>query len=317
MSDLTIRPLQRGETEVFSSYPFGRVPGLWESERDYAALLAAGEYRPEHTWVAIREDVVVARACWWAGPEDERPAALDWLEAEPGPHQVQLGTRLLLAAHVQMRNDKGARPDYHLFLPPAWRNHPKIKAAAEARMETARNAGLRPFVERLSFRWSASQNPTPKGSDRLRFRTADDAQMLPALRRVLVDTLDAFSRRDIDRRGLENTAEVQLQELSWFPSPREWWQLAYTSSNEFVGLVIPARNYERPIIAYIGVVPEHRGLGYVDDLLAEALGRLSEVAPGEEVAADTDRDNVPMAKAFARVGFRKTGERIVLTDAQI
>ena len=60
MSDLTIRPLQRGETEVFSSYPFGRVPGLWESERDYAALLAAGEYRPEHTWVAIREDVVVA-----------------------------------------------------------------------------------------------------------------------------------------------------------------------------------------------------------------------------------------------------------------
>ncbi len=83
MTELIIRPLRAGETDFFLSYPFPRQPELWETARDYAALVATGEYRPEHTWVAIRDGIVVARACWWAGPDDEHPAALDWLEAEP------------------------------------------------------------------------------------------------------------------------------------------------------------------------------------------------------------------------------------------
>jgi hypothetical protein len=67
----------------------------------------------------MRDGVVVAQACWWTGPEDRLPAVLDWLEAMPGPEQVELSTQLLLVAHETMRNDEGMRPDYHLFLPPA------------------------------------------------------------------------------------------------------------------------------------------------------------------------------------------------------
>jgi RimJ/RimL family protein N-acetyltransferase len=315
MSELTIRPLRPGETELFLSYPFPRQPELWETVRDYPALLAGGEYRPEHTWVAIRDGVVVARACWWSGPGDERPAALDWLEAEPGPQQIDLGTRLLLAAHETMRNEEGRRPDYHLFLPPDWRDQPTLRIAGEARLQAARNAGLAPFVERYSYAWSAERDGLPACSDRLEFRPADEAQMLAALRQVLVGTLDAHDRRNIAKHGLERAAELQLEGLRWFPSPREWWQLAYTKSGELVGVIVPARNYTDPTIGYLGVVPAQRGRGYVNDLLAEMAWRLNELAPGEEVGADTDFENVPMAKAFTRAGFRTTAEHLVLTDA--
>lgn len=315
MSKLIIRPLQPGETELFLSYPFPRQPELWETARDYRALLATGEYRPEHTWVAIRDGVVVARACWWTGQEDKYPASLDWIEAEPGPQQVELGTRLVLAAHQTMRNEEGARPDCHLFLPPGWRDRPEVRPAAEARLQTAQNAGLTLFVERYSYAWSAERDGLPPRSDRLEFRPADDAEMLAALRQLLVGTLDAHDRRNIAAHGIDRAAELQLEGLHWFPSPREWWQLAHTKSGDLVGVIVPARNYSSPTIGYLGVVPGQRGHGYVNDLLAEMTWRLSEVAPGEDVGADTDFANVTMAKAFTRAGFRTTDEHLVLTDA--
>ncbi len=90
--------------------------------------------------------------------------------------------------------------------------------------------------------------------------------------------------------------------------------MAYTGSREFVGVIVPARNYTNPTIGYVGVVPEQRGQGYINDLLAEMAWRLSSLAPGEEVGADTDFSNFPMARAFTRAGFQTTAEHLVLTD---
>jgi RimJ/RimL family protein N-acetyltransferase len=156
----------------------------------------------------------------------------------------------------------------------------------------------------------------PTRSERLAFRPADDAQVLDVLRQLLVDTLDEHDRSEIAAHGIERTAELQLKGLYWFPSPREWWQLAYTQSDELVGLIIPARNYRMPTIGYIGVVPAQRGQGYVDDLLTEMAWRLLELALGEAVGADTDFGNVPMAKAFARAGFRIIEDHLVLSDGR-
>ncbi len=228
--------------------------------------------------------------------------------------QVDLSTRLLLAAHKTMRNDEGMRPDYHLFLPPRWRDHPAVRIAGEVRLEGARGAGLALFVERYPYSWMAELDDLPARSKRLEFCSAGDAEMLDALRRVLVDTLDAHDRRNIARHGLERAAALQLESLQWFPSPREWWQLAYTSSRELVGMIVPARNYTNPTIGYVGVVPEQRGQGYINDLLAEMAWRLSSLAPGEEVGADTDFSNFAMARAFTRAGFQTTAEHLVLTD---
>lgn len=315
MPELVIRPLQPDETGLFFSYPFERTAGLWETARDYQMLLASGQYRPEHTWVALRDGVVAARACFWAGREDKHPVSLDWLEAEPGPQQVDLSTQLLLTAHQTIRNVEGKRPDYHLFMPPGWRDDAALLAAGEARLQAARNAGLTPFVERFTYRWSAELDGLPKRSERLEFRPADDSQVLAVLRQLLVGTLDAHDQRAVATLGIEQAAKRQLEDLHWFPSPRDWWQLACTRSGELVGLIVPARNYSQPTIGYIGVIPEQRGKGYVDDLLAELAWRLSERAPGEAVGADTDFANLPMARAFARAGFRIVEEHLVLTDA--
>ena len=182
MAELIIRPLLPGETELFLSYPFPRQPELWETARDYRALLATGEYRPEHSWVAIRDGVVVARACWWTGRDEKRPSSLDWIEAAPGPEQVELATRLIQVAHQTMRNDKGKRPDCHLFFPPGWRDKPALRTACQARLRAAQNAGLALFVERFTYAWSAGRDGLPTRSDRLDFRPAEDSEMLPALR---------------------------------------------------------------------------------------------------------------------------------------
>ena len=316
MPQLTIRPLAAGETDLFLSYPFPRGPGIWETRRDYAALGAKGQYRPEHTWVAIEDGVVVARAAWWCGQEDETPAALDWLEAEPGPRQVELATALLLEAHKTMRNQDGKRPDYHVFLPPGWREDATLRGWFEARSQAAQNAGLQLFVERYTYRWSAAKDGLPARGTRLEYRQADDAKMLVALREILAGTLDAHDRHTIAEHGLERAAEMQLEGLEWFPSPRDWWRLAYTRDGDLAGLIIPGRNFSMPTICYIGVVPAQRGHRFVDELLAEMSWMLAELAPGEEVGADTDFANKPMAAAFKRAGYRITEEHLVLTDAE-
>jgi hypothetical protein len=315
MHELEIRPLDLDETDLFYSYPYETIPEVgYEARVSYSERLERGEYRPEHTWVAIRDGRVLARAAWWTGPNDERPASLDWLEAAPGPEQVELASLLLQAAHARMRNADGERPDYHLLVPTDWKQRPQIRRAAQARIAAATNAGLKPFVERLSYRWSPTSDGLPERTSRLHFAPADDDAFLPVLRGVLEDTLDAYDRREIAAHGLDAAAEAQLRELHWYPSPRSWWQLAYTEDGVLTGLIVPARNLSRPTIAYLGVLPAQRGHGYVNDLLAEMAWRLAELAPGEEVGADTDVGNAPMARAFAHAGFRTVATRIVMTE---
>ena len=62
-------------------------------------------------------------------------------------------------------------------------------------------------------------------------------------------------------------------------------------------------------IGYIGVVPERRGRGYVNDLLARGTETLLRVGNGQVLRADTDVDNAPMAAAFERAGYRRFATR--------
>jgi RimJ/RimL family protein N-acetyltransferase len=95
------------------------------------------------------------------------------------------------------------------------------------------------------------------------------------------------------------------------PSPREWWRLAFTQDGELVGLTVPGRNYAAPVIGIVGVVPEQRGHGHAYDLLVEATHLLVEEGV-DEITADTDTTNTPMAATFARAGYPITQERVYL-----
>jgi RimJ/RimL family protein N-acetyltransferase len=68
-------------------------------------------------------------------------------------------------------------------------------------------------------------------------------------------------------------------------------------------------------VSYLGVLSQHRGQGYVDDLLSEITHMHAE--RGEpKITGTTDRGNAPMAAAFLRCGYAVTKPRIVLSPPQ-
>jgi hypothetical protein len=300
MTDLVIRPLTAGEEELFLSMTDPALVGVASTGRNYRECVAAGQYRPEWTWVALRGGRVVARAAWWGGPDDPTPVTLDWFDPGDRPDD---GAALLRAAPFGC--------EYCLVLPPGWRDRPDVRVAAQARIGAAERAGMRPLVERLRYTWTPAEG-LPERPGRLAFRPEpDDGVVLDVLRQVEHGTLDAHSRRTIERHGLDAAAREDLDILRWFPSPRDWWRLAYTPSGALVGITVPSRNYASPVIGLIGVVSGQRGHGYGYDLLVEATHMLVEA--GEEiVVGETDTSNWPMAAAFARARYQITQERVFL-----
>jgi hypothetical protein len=97
MTDLVIRALAPGEEHLFESLPDPGLVGFAAFGDTYSGMAAEGQYRREWTWVAIRGDTVVARAAWWAGPEDDKPLVLDWFDFT----DADAGVTLLRTAPLQ------------------------------------------------------------------------------------------------------------------------------------------------------------------------------------------------------------------------
>ncbi|MEU5947111.1 GNAT family N-acetyltransferase [Micromonospora sp. NPDC047465] len=299
MTDLVIRPLTVGEEKLFDSLPDPGLVGRAAFGENYSDMAADGQYRPEWSWVALRGDVVVARAAWWGGPDDVAPLALDWFDFT----DREAAVRLLRTAPL--------RAEYSLSVPPGWRDDPAVRAQAEARIEAATAAGMSVLVERYRYRWKPECG-LPARPGRLEFRPEpDDAVILDVLRRVGEESLDAHARHTAAEHGPDAAAQEELDLLRWLPSPRDWWRLAWTPEGELVGVTVPARNHSDPIVGFVGVVPEQRGHGYAYDLLVEATNLLVEAGVKEIVAA-TDQTNHPMAATFARAGYPIERERIDL-----
>jgi RimJ/RimL family protein N-acetyltransferase len=299
MTDLVIRPLAAGEEELFESLPDPGLVGFAAFGDTYAGMAAAGEYRPEWTWVALRDGVVVARAAWWAGPDDDKPLALDWFDFTDED------------AAVQLLRTSPLRAEYSLKLPPGWRDDPAARQQAQARMDAAVSAGLTPLVERYRYRWTPDCGLPPRPG-RLEFRPEpEDAVIFDVLRRVHQGSLDAHERRAVAESGVDAAAQEDLDYLRWMPSPRDWWRLAYTPGGELVGLSAPGRTYGDPVVGYIGVVPEQRGHGYAYDLLIEATHMLADEG-ADRIVAGTDQTNFPMVATFAKAGYPIAQERIDL-----
>ncbi|MBB5936085.1 GNAT family N-acetyltransferase [Streptomyces zagrosensis] len=296
MTDLVIRQLSESDAHLFHTLPDPELVGHAAFERRYATVAVGGEYRPEWTWVALREDTVVARAAWWAGPSDDKPIALDWFDFTDRD------------AAVELLRTAPFRSDYVLLLPPNWQQDPALREAAQARAEAARAAGMDQLVDRYRYTWTPDCG-VPAQPGRLTFRPEpDDAEILSVLRRIQHGTLDAHARRTIGTAGHDAAAQEEMDFFRWCPSPREWWRTAWTREGELVGLHIPARNQTSPVIGSIGVVPEHRGHGYAYDLLADCT-RLLAAEGVTQIIAETDHENRPMAMNFTKAGYPVTQER--------
>jgi ribosomal protein S18 acetylase RimI-like enzyme len=303
MSALVVRPIGSDEVELFTSFadasPLGLKPPL--------AMYLDGLhhwYRPAWSWVALGDGRVVARVAFSGPPDAKLPFAMGSLEIGTRPDRVETGLALVRTAYGAMTGGgtgEGGRPEYRQFLPVDWHEHADMQAAVEDRRTVARLAGLRFLVERLELRWPAEPGAVlPSRPGRLSFRpVGDDAEALAVVRGTLEGTLDAHARRDMARDGVDAAARAIVEEL---PGPRSLVRLAYDPAESSVGITVPGLRPWGADIAYVGVLPEHRGNGYADELLVEASHLLVEGGATEIVAA-TDVGNAPMAAAFARCGY--------------
>ncbi|MEV4705229.1 GNAT family N-acetyltransferase [Actinoplanes sp. NPDC049316] len=288
---LHLRPLTgRDEIDLFNRLPY-------VLNREIATDLDAGRRRLGWLWVALDSGRVVARAGFWAPPGDAVPMFLDVFDVAPG--HLDAGVRLLTEALATV-----PRPEeYTRFVPAGWRDDPHVRREVENLIAALERTGAKLFVERLRLQWQAG-TPLPPRSGRLTFRPVADPEELVALMTDVMDgTLDAHGRADLTRMSAAQAARRQYdEELSRYTSPREWWRIGCLPDGRPAGFVVPAHNGYNPIIAYIGVVPSHRGHGYIDEILAEGTGVLAaEGVP--RIRAATDVGNVPMARAFARAGY--------------
>jgi GNAT superfamily N-acetyltransferase len=299
VTELVIRPLQAGEEHLFDSYEAPVLVGFAIFGRTYEEMAAKNEYRPEWTWVALRDSRVVARAAWWAGPADSEPLTLDWFDfIDPAD-----GEALLRAAPFKV--------EYCLALPGGWRSDPKILAAGLARIDAAERAGMKPLVERFRYTWTPACGLPPRPG-RLEFRAEpDDEVIVDVLWRIQQGSLDAHKVEDLKRLSPQEAAREELKELYWYPAPRQWWKLAYTPGGDVVGITVPSKNYSTPVVGFIGVVPEQRGHGYAYDLLVECTHLLAEEGV-EQIVGETDMTNFPMAANFRKAGYPVTQERVFL-----
>ncbi|MEU5212669.1 GNAT family N-acetyltransferase [Streptomyces sp. NPDC020742] len=305
-----MRPITgREELDLFSQLPYVLNEELGDD-------LAGGRRRPEWMWVALRDGRLLARAAWWSRSAGNAPLFLDILDIDDstsGSDRVDIGVRLLHTAMAATLPDGSLPPEYSRFVPPDWRENAVTRQAVEDRMTVLGETGARLFVERLRLEWSPD-SPVPEPSRRLVFRPVHKGGELVALMASALDgTLDAHGRDDLTRMSLHEAAVRHYEdELARYTSPRDWWRIATLPHGEPVGFVIPARNDYNAIIAYLAVLPSHRGKGYIDDLLAEGT-RVLAAQHVPRIRASTDVGNVPMANAFQRAGYVNFEREINMT----
>jgi RimJ/RimL family protein N-acetyltransferase len=125
-----------------------------------------------------------------------------------------------------------------------------------------------------------------------------------AIARVTDGTLDRRLRQRQEQLGPAGAARELFELVQALGYEPGWWQLAYTTTGEFAGLIMPAKGggEGEAFIGYIGVTPEQRGHGYAGELLAQATALL-QASGVTTIAADTDTGNTPMANAFRGVGY--------------
>ncbi|UBU17681.1 GNAT family N-acetyltransferase [Nonomuraea gerenzanensis] len=291
----------------------------WSHPDRLLSFLESGAYRFDRIWLAEAEPggEIMARAVWWGFPGTDRPLALDCLYVAPSvislTDRVGLAADLLGRAHAAY----GEAPAYHVFLSSGWRDDPRASAAIAWRWEAAGRAGLTDELERLRYEWTPADAPVPEPSDRLVFREDDDDEaFVAAFMRVAVGTLDHHTRQALTGMGPEAQAREDVGDYRSMPGERAWWRLAFDKAGELVGVALPSANNAGPVVGYLGVVPEQRGHGYVDDLLAE-ITRFHAGRGVQRIVADTDTGNVPMARAFERAGYRNFAIRLVLSASPV
>lgn len=196
-----------------------------------------------------------------------------------------------------------------VFAPPGTTVSDEAVAALVVPLESA---GWRLLVERRHYEFEAPPGLAADEETNLTFERLaepDDPRLAACHRAVMRDTLDAHDLDLVGRLGFDEACRESLRYLL-AADPVDRIHLATDSAGSVVGMVSGhVLTNQRGVVIFVGVAHEQRGRGYGRQLLAWQTQRL--LAGGATtLIADTDNANVPMARAFADVGWPQTETRI-------
>jgi ribosomal protein S18 acetylase RimI-like enzyme len=268
----------------------------------------SGRRRPEWVWGVRGDDdpAALGVVAAFGAPDGSRIWVLDHFGLPDAPTV----TRELVAVASRAALAAGAE-EAGIFAPAG----ATVDDPALAHLvEPLRDAGWVLLVERRHYEFEPPADLAAGVGTALRFeQLADpaDPRLAACHREVMRDTLDEHDRVLIERVGFEDACRESLAFLL-DADPVECIHLAFDDAGDVVGLVSGlSMPTGRAFVLFVGVARAHRGRGYGRQLLGWQTREL--VATGAHtLVADTDNANVPMARAFADVGWPQTETRIDL-----
>jgi RimJ/RimL family protein N-acetyltransferase len=271
------------------------------------SLLRQGHTSPGWCLIGLKDGVPVGRAALWAPPGESVPTDIVLIEVDWSEPDLATGQALLDGVH-ELASDLGAENLSHsVDGPPA---SPQYQENEEARVRLMTNAGYELLRDGLRWRyagWSRDQVPAASLDFRPLPEVGEDA-FVEALASTYEGARDTWITLTVEERGALGAAQTDFLRYQSMEHLPEWWELAYTKDGRLAGLVMPARNPNVAVIAYIGVVPEQRGQGHAAHLVRRGTEQL--LAGGaDEICGDCDRDNLAMANVFARSGYERFARR--------
>lgn len=290
---LTIRAIDEGELEAFAALD----PTAPDMASTLRGLWSDGSSRPAWTLVAEDGDRLVGRAALFTEelgcglPIVEGRLAGLWVADEPGALAVAQG---LIERAVEL--GRGVTPFIERRL------NAEVHPRKEFWVAALRNAGFDLFQEKQGFVWTDAGQVLPAPT-RLAFnpiRAAGTEAFAAAMAATIPGTLDRNDRFYLDTCGAAGWGHEMVGALE--ADDDEGWLIATEPDGSLAGYVAVGR-FEEGVgtIVHIGVAPDRRGRGYVDELLQAA--NLAARARGyRSMLSDVDVENAPMLAAMERNG---------------
>jgi RimJ/RimL family protein N-acetyltransferase len=296
VKDVRVRALQLDEIDRFCE--LGEDSGTFKET--LSELWTRKECCPEWCFVAEEDDRWIGRVAYWIFTSDPHELYMMGLELPWDGNYLRIGQELFAQSLVHMR-ERGAETL-------ECRMYSGFTRFIDEHMEFFKRIRLPLIQEKWRFLWDR-EHKMPVRSERLWYRPLDDVgedYFIEVVQRVMQGSLDRDDQAMVQAKGPEGAARHLFDILKELDDRPEWWRLSYDADDTVVGLIVPQRFSESEgAINYIGVVPEQRGRGYVNDLLAEGTLTLHEDGV-PSVIADVDDVNSPMANALIRAGYEKS-----------
>ncbi len=270
---------------------------------------ASGRRKPEWVWAARAADGTVVGHAAALSPSGQAPEILEHFGLPADPAQA----RELMARATEAARSLGVS-QAGIFAPPG---STIADPALQPLVDPLCAAGWKLLVERRHYEFEPSPGLGQGIETRLRMEQLHDPadpRLAAVHREVMRGTLDATDAADIQRLGFEAACDKILAD-KLDADPVDCIRLAFDEAGEPVGMVSGVvTGSGRAYVWFVGVVAASRGRGYGRELLAWMTRQLI-AQNAATLIADTDNTNVPMAKAFASVGWIQTETRIDLVPA--